>query len=99
MPIKSSRYGQSIFDMVCEGFGTLDNLIDVAVANRISISGNLQVNTQLQIDTENLGEDNIKKAISNQGLKFNNNYVPLSTLTWDSTAITWDSTEVTFDQV
>lgn len=99
MPTKLSKYEQSIFDIVAENFGTLDNLIDVAVANQISLSGNLQVNTPIEINSENLGDVNIKKSILNQSLTFNNRYEPASTLTVDTTLITVDSTVITADQI
>ncbi|GAG76978.1 unnamed protein product, partial [marine sediment metagenome] len=78
MPTKLSKYEQSIFDIVAECFGTLDNLIDVIKDNRISLSANLQVNTELIINSEGLGDADIKKAILNQGLQFNNKYERLS---------------------
>lgn len=98
MPIKLSRYEQSIFDITAENFGTLDNLIDVIVDNQLSLSANLQVNTEIEINNENLGDSDVKSAILNQGLEYNNKYESLLALTWDSTVVTWDSTVVTWDQ-
>jgi hypothetical protein len=98
MPTKLSRYGQSIFDITAENFGTLDNLIDVIKDNRISLSANLLVNTPIEINNENLGDADVKKAIINQDIRFNNKYKSLLTLTWDTNNITWDSIEVTWDQ-
>jgi len=97
MPIKLSREGQSIFDIVAENFGTLDNLIDVVKDNQISLSGNLQVNTEIVINNEGLGNADIKKSILNQKLEFNNKYVSDSDLTVDSTLITADNNTITVD--
>lgn len=99
MPIKSSKYEQSIFDIVLENFGTLDNLITVSVDNERSLSDNLLVNTHLEINNDNLGNSNIKKTIVNQSLSFNNRYEPASTLTVDTTEITVDSDIITVDQI
>jgi hypothetical protein len=97
MPTKLSKYQQSIFDITAENFGTLDNLIDVIRDNRISLSDNLLVNTELAINSENLGDADIKNAIINQGLEFNNKYEAAATLTVDTTLITVDSIEITVD--
>lgn len=98
MPTKLSRYKQTIFDIVCENFGSLDNLIDFIKDNRRSITQNLSVNTSFIVNSDGLGDSYVKRTILNQGLEFNNNYVSLNTVTWDSTLITFDSTLITFDQ-
>lgn len=97
MPIKLSRYQQSLFDITAENFGTLDNLINVIVDNQLSLSANLQVNTEIEINNENLGDADIKNAILNQGLEYNNKYESAATLTVDTTTITVDSTVITVD--
>ena len=99
MPTKLSRYKQSIPDMVAENFGTLDNMINFIIDNRISLSANIQTNTEFIINNEGLGNAEIKKAILNQGLEFNNRYEPASTLTADTTLYTADTTVLTADQI
>lgn len=97
MPTKLSKYQQSIFDLTAENFGTLDNLIDVIRDNRISLSANIQPNQEFIINSEGLGDADVKKAIINQGLQFNNRYESAATLTVDSTLITVDTTKITAD--
>jgi hypothetical protein len=97
MPKKLSRTKQSIFDIAGENFGNLDNVIKVSNDNGISISGNLKINTELDIDNADLGEADIKQRIIDLKESFNNNYDALILTTVDTTLITADSTLITAD--
>ena len=97
MPIKLSRYGQSIFDITAENFGSLDNLSDVIKDNRVPLTARILPNTPFLINSENLGDADIKKAIISQGLSFNNKYEAANTLTWDGTGVTFDNNQITWD--
>lgn len=98
MPTKSSKYKQSIYDIVAECFGNLDYLVQVSNDNGVSISEQLNTGSELVINNENLGDANIKEVIVNDGLVFNNNYVAiLSFFTVDTTHITADDVTITAD--
>jgi hypothetical protein len=97
MPSKLSKHKQSIFDIASENFGTLDNLIKLSNDNSISISDNLLTNTLLNVNSEGLGEADIKTEISDSGFTFNNDYIALALLTADTTEYTADTTEITAD--
>jgi hypothetical protein len=98
MPIKSSRYNQSIFDVAAENFGTLDNIVKLSLDNGLSLSKELKTNTELIIDNENLGEADIKNEISDNDITLNNFYDALVFLTADTTQYTADNTVITADR-
>ena len=63
--------GISLFDIVDQNFGRLDELVDVANDNSVSL--NAEVTEPLEIgDYE--GDQNKKDAIALQGYTFNNNF-------------------------
>ena len=102
MPKKLSKSKQSIFDIVSENFGTLDNLIKLSDDNSISISGNLLSNTELTVNNTGLGEADIKQEINDTKLTFNNNYQTnfegwiLATGFWNDFGV-WIDTETWID--
>jgi hypothetical protein len=97
MPIKLSRYNQTFFDIVLEGFGTLDNIVDVSNDNDVSISDQIATNTEFAINNDNLGDVLVKEVIINNGLEFNNNAGFIDLLTVDSDEYTADDTTITAD--
>jgi len=102
MPIKLSKYKQSIFDIVAENFGNLNYIVKVSSENARAISDILNTNTSLIINNSNLGDSLIKEAIANNLLIFNNNYVSifgdwiLTTGFWDDLG-KWIDTETWID--
>ena len=70
--IYRSNYKQSIYDIVTENFGTLNNLIDVIRVNRLEFDSSLLLGTELVINAENKGILDIKKDIKEKGVFYNN---------------------------
>lgn len=66
---------QSLYDIVTENFGQIDNLVKLSNDNGISISEDLTTGQDLLINNSGLGEEDIKKKISEQKLTFNNIFV------------------------
>lgn len=99
MPIKLSKYKQGLFDIAAENFGTLDNVIKLSDDNNFAISDNLITNTGLNVDSEGLGEADIKQEISDNQYQFNNFYDALVLLTADTTEFTADTTQITADAI
>jgi hypothetical protein len=71
------QYGQSLIDVVLQYFGDLNYLVKVAHDNNIAVTSPLEVGTELTIDNEGLGNQEVKNAIIEQNLQFNNDYVKL----------------------
>lgn len=88
---------QSIFDIAAQSYGNLDNLVKLSNDNGFSLSDNIQTGTELIIDTNDLGEADIKQEILDNEYTFNNSYEALIFFTVDTTLITADSTLITAD--
>ena len=66
--------GQSIFDVVLQKYGTLDNLFSIFVNNpSININSVLEAQTDLLIDTEIVGQQQIKTEFLLKSYVTNNN--------------------------
>jgi len=63
---------QSIFDIVCQYFGRLDELVYVSSENNISISDLLSVDDEIEFDTYGKGNKSKREDIIKLGLTFNN---------------------------
>lgn len=64
--------GQSIFDIVTEQFGDIEQLFVLLEDNNLSISSKLQAGQKLLINNTNLGNKEIKDYIYLHAIKLNN---------------------------
>jgi hypothetical protein len=88
---------QNLFDVSLQNFGTLDNIVKLSNDNSLSISDQLTAGTELVIDNEGFGEEEIKAEIADKSISYNNYYEAFSYITVDTTLITADTTLITAD--
>lgn len=69
------KENQSIFDIAVQEYGQIDNVIKISSDNDVSISENLETNTDLDIDATGAGNNDIKKVIKEESLSMNNKAV------------------------
>lgn len=67
---------QSLMDVTVENYGQIDNLVEVSNDNGKSISEALETNSELTVNNEGKGDQEIKDKITTQRLSFNNNKIP-----------------------
>lgn len=82
------RDKQSIFDITVQQFGQIDDVVQVSKDNDVSVSGVLSTNTDLVIDSDGQGNNDIKKAIIEQGLSMNNEVVEGGVLSFNDWFLT-----------
>ena len=74
--IYKSKYKQSIFDIAAENFGSLNNVVDIVRANRVTFDSSIVTGTELVLLTDDKGDEDIKRQTITNGFN-NNNYDPL----------------------
>lgn len=67
------EYKQSLMDVCLQRYGSLDNMVDIAILNNISIDAVLVPGTTLKLKTEGKGDRRIKNTVSERSYSFNNN--------------------------
>ena len=67
------KYGQSIFDVCLENYGSLEYLFTLLADNDLTINSKLQSGQEIVINNLGIGDENIKSFVSLQKKKFNNN--------------------------
>lgn len=72
------REGQSMLDLAVQEFGTIDNIfdiIDAAPELNLSLTSELVAGTQIELVTENVGDESIKDFYR-RGVLITNNAAP-----------------------
>ena len=68
-----TREGQNMFDVAIQNFGNIDNVFDVIDAgDNLSLTSELNAGTELELSTENNGDEAIKEFYRRRLLITNN---------------------------
>ncbi len=65
--------GQNIFDVVLAKFGTLEETSRFLTDNNLNFNSKLASGQELIINNSGVGDEKIKKAVTLQNIRYNNN--------------------------